>query len=104
MDIETLSAENQALRDQNAALVDKLESLSLELARLKKQVFGQKSERRPVGDDAQVGLFQVATASDEPEAPAPTRRSSSPRSASGPSSTRSSPIAPTTTFHNYWTP
>ena len=71
MDIETLAAENQALRDQNAALVDKLESLSLELARLKKQVFGQKSERRPVGDDAQVGLFPVATASDEPEAPAP---------------------------------
>lgn len=78
MDIETLAAENRQLRvslterdQQNAILLDKLESLSFELARLKRQVFGQKSERRPVGDDAQVGLFPVATASDEPEAPAP---------------------------------
>lgn len=73
MDIETLAAENRQLRatlgerdQQNAILVEKLESLSLELARLKKQVFGQKSERRPAAGDAQVGLF------DAPKPPVPT--------------------------------
>ena len=59
MDLETLRSENQALREQNAVLTDKLEALALELARLKKQLIGPKSERRPTGDGAQVGLFET---------------------------------------------
>ena len=60
MDAAALAIENGVLREQNAVLVDKLEALSLELARLKRQVIGPKSERRRVDDDAQALLFAEA--------------------------------------------
>ena len=83
MDVEALAAENADLRAGRAAdavriaadgerialLEDKLETLALELARLKKQVIGPKSERR-TGDDGQLGLF------DAPEPPSPEPASS----------------------------
>jgi transposase len=71
VDTAALAAENQLLREQVGVLVEKLEALSLELARLKRQVAGPKSERRTVEDPAQGHLF----AADAEEAPAevPTR-------------------------------
>ncbi len=87
MDTAALTAENQLLRERNAVLdakfsesqqrvallVEKLEALSLELARLKRQVVGPKSERRTPEDPAQGHLF-ATDAEDtpaEPPAPAP---------------------------------
>ena len=71
MDTAALTAENHLLRERNAVLdakfsesqqkvellVEKLEALSLELARLKGQVVGPKSERRTPEDTAQGHLF-----------------------------------------------
>lgn len=67
MDIDALIAENRELREREAILLEKLEVLALELARLKKQLFGQKTERRHAGADAQLGLFVA----EEPPAPEP---------------------------------
>ena len=53
VDAAALAVENGVLREQNAVLVDKLEALSLELARLKRQLIGPKPDRRRVEDDAQ---------------------------------------------------
>lgn len=83
MDDALLAAENQLLRERNRVLSDaladrdgklellkdKLESLALELAKLKRQVIGPKSERR-LADDVQASLF--ATSADaEPASPPP---------------------------------
>lgn len=62
MDADALLAENQALRSANQVLTEKLEQLALELAKLKRQAFGQKSERRrPPDVDGQGSLFPAAT-------------------------------------------
>ena len=74
MSVETLLAENKALREQNAILVEKLEALSLELARLKKQLIGPKSERQRPAPNIQPGLFAIpepAPAADPPRPAAP---------------------------------
>lgn len=71
--MELLAAENQSLREQNALLVDKLEALSLELARLRRQLFGARSERRPGVGEAQVGLFEAPEPTAPEPAPAPAR-------------------------------
>jgi transposase len=67
MDAAALAAENEALRAEVAAsnrkvelLMEKLEALSLELARLTRQITGPKSERRRPEDDAQGSLFAQA--------------------------------------------
>ncbi len=74
MDPDALLAENQALRAANRVLTEKLEQLSLELAKIKRQVFGQKSERRRAnGDEPQGSLFPPAEPDPvtEPVAPPP---------------------------------
>lgn len=74
MDLAALAAENQLLREQNAVLIERLESLALELARLKRQVIGPKSERRRGADDAQGLLFaqpEPTSAVPVPPPPAP---------------------------------
>ncbi len=71
MDTAALTAENQLLREQVGVLVEKLEALSLELARLKRQVVGPKSERRTPEDPAQGLLF--ATDAEETPTEEPVR-------------------------------
>jgi transposase len=85
VDTAALTAENQLLREQNAVLdekfiasprkvellVEKLDALSLELARLKRQVAGPKSERRTVEDPAQGHLFAADAEEAPAEVPAP---------------------------------
>lgn len=73
MTYDALLADNTALRVQMATLMDKLsaiqasnEALAQELARLKRQSFGVKSERLH-HEDKQTGLF----AQPEPDAPPP---------------------------------
>ncbi len=82
MGVETLLAENKALREQNAILVEKLEALSLELARLKKQLIGPKSERQRPAPNIQPGLFAIpepAPAADPPRPAAPPPTNPAPR-------------------------
>lgn len=71
MDAAALAAENQRLREQNAVLMEKLEALSLELARLTRQITGPKSERRRPEDDAQGSLFAKSEASPRAEVAPP---------------------------------
>ena len=73
MDTAALTAENQLLREQVGVLMQKLEALSLELARLKRQVVGPKSERRSTEPSAQGHLFaqDAEEAPTEPPTPAP---------------------------------
>ena len=66
MEIAALTAENVALRAQLAAVLDSNEALALELAKLKRQIFGPKSERRREGEDGQLSLLSSG------ETPAPT--------------------------------
>ena len=75
MDATALAAENTQLKaalaaeqQKRTALEEKLEALALELAKLKRQVIGPKSERRHEEDPAQASLF--ATPEPAPEAPA----------------------------------
>ena len=75
MDAAALAAENQRLREQNAVLMEKLEALSLELARLKRQITGPKSERRRPEDDVQGSLFAQAESPSLAETAAPTPKS-----------------------------
>lgn len=84
MDAAALAAENAQLKDalqqrevQLAELLAKVdavvqsnEKLALELAKLKRQAFGPKSERRTVENDAQLSLLAPPTA-DEAEATPP---------------------------------
>ena len=78
MTYDELLADNTALRVERTTLVAKLsavqasnEALALELARLKRQSFGVKSERRP-DNPAQPGLFGEPEPPPAPEAaPAP---------------------------------
>lgn len=85
MDIATLAAENAALRGQLADVLAKFaaqsvqlakvlesnEALALELAKLKRQVFGPKSERRRQ-DDVQVQMpFGTASAVTDEAVPLP---------------------------------
>jgi len=73
VDTAALTAENQLLREQVGVLVGKLEALSLELARLKRQLIGPKSERRTPEDTVQGHLFatDAEEAPNEPAEPAP---------------------------------
>lgn len=75
MDDAALAAENTQLKaalaaeqQKRTALEEKLEALALELAKLKRQVIGPKSERRHEEDPAQASLF--AAPEPAPEAPA----------------------------------
>lgn len=85
MDPAALAAENAQLKQTLGELLVKFdavlesnEKLALELAKLKRQVFGPKSERRTVEDDAQLSLLAPPKA-EEPaaqsvEPPKPARR------------------------------
>lgn len=76
MDTAALVVENMHLKaalaveeQKRAAVEEKLEALALEIAKLKRQIVGPKSERRREEDPAQPSLFTTAEA--EPEAPMP---------------------------------
>jgi transposase len=76
VDTAALAAENAQLKaalatelQKRTVLEEKLEALALELAKLKRQVVGPKSERRPEENPAQASLFAQPNA--EPPTPAP---------------------------------
>lgn len=78
MDAAALATENTQLRAELATerqrrtvLEEKLEALALELAKLKRQVVGPKSERRRDEDPAQTSLFTAPDPGPETPAPAP---------------------------------
>jgi transposase len=81
VDATSLAAENAQLKDalaaeqqKRTALEEKVEALALELAKLKRQVVGPKSERRHEEDPAQASLFTTPKAEPEAPAPAPTKK------------------------------
>lgn len=67
MDATALAAENTELKAKLASVIESNEALALELAKLKRQLFGPKSERRREDDPAQLSLL-APPAAEEPDA------------------------------------
>ena len=78
-----------AQRERIEMLEGKLETLSLELAKLKRQVTGPKSERRRDDDTAQASLFASEA---DPSLPAPTPPPAGDRNLKAPCASTAAPV------------
>ncbi|QOC23508.1 IS66 family transposase [Wenzhouxiangella sp. AB-CW3] len=69
---DSTTSENVQLRNENDALREELQSVKQQLAWLQRQVFGRKSEKRLIDQDARSGL--LFNALPESESPTPTEQ------------------------------